>query len=64
MNRASAQVIAIVTTTIMATMWLAGCTPKPLSVQPVIDEFIQRMSVTDFAAAAHLTDQPDTVTQV
>lgn len=48
----------------MATMWLAGCTPKPLSAQPVIDEFMQRMSATDFAAAAHLTDQPDTVTQV
>lgn len=64
MNRASAQVIAIVTTTIMATMWLTGCTPKPLSAQPVIDEFMQHMSATDFAAAAHLTDQPDTVTQV
>lgn len=48
----------------MATMWLTGCTPKPLSAQPVIDEFMQHMSATDFAAAAHLTDQPDTVTQV
>ena len=48
MNRASAQVMAIVTTTIMATMWLTGCTPKPLSAQPVIDEFMQRMSATDF----------------
>jgi len=45
-------------------MWLAGCTPKPLSAQPVIDEFMQRMSATDFTAAASLTDQPDTVAQV
>ena len=45
-------------------MWLAGCTPKPLSAQPVIDEFMQRMSDTDFTAAASLTDQPNTVTQV
>lgn len=52
------QVGGLLATVIVGAVSLVGCTPKPPSAEPVLQEFVQHLAQGDFAAAAALTDQP------
>ncbi|MCQ9351621.1 penicillin-binding transpeptidase domain-containing protein [Corynebacterium sp. 153RC1] len=40
---------------------LVACTPKPASVEPVVESFLQQVAEQDFSGAAELTDQASSV---
>lgn len=43
---------------------LCGCTPKPLSAEPVVEEFLSQMAARQIPAAAELTDKAHNVADV
>ncbi|MFI5504045.1 penicillin-binding protein [Corynebacterium kutscheri] len=48
----------------MACTTLVACTPKPASAKPVVEEFLSALGHSEFAAAAELTDQKESVEEV
>ncbi len=64
MNRIPRQSVAAVLVAVIGAIFLAACTPKPQSAEPVVEEFFAKLAAGDFSGAAALTDQPDKVAQV
>ncbi len=48
----------------LGAVFLAACTPKPKSAEPVVEEFFSLLAAQDFVGAAQLTDQQDKVASV
>lgn len=64
MNRIPRQPIAAILVAVIGAVFLAACTPKPKSAEPVVEEFFAKIAAGDFSSAAALTDQPDKVAEV
>ena len=57
------KLFALVATVSLSATGVVACTPKPVSAEPVAEEFIEGMESRNNEGLAELTDSPDDATQ-